>query len=126
MNFSFRQKGDFSKLNRYLERVREAARIGVLDKYGRAGVAALQSATPVDTGETASMWYYTIERTKSSARIIFGNRNLENGFPVAIMLVYGHGTGTGGWVEGYNYIDPAIQPVFDKLANEAWREVTKL
>lgn len=126
MNISFRQKGDFSKLSSYLEKVKEAARIGILDKYGREGVSALASATPRDTGETANAWYYEIERSKGSARIIFGNRNLENGFPVAIMLQYGHGTGTGGWVVGRDYINPAIRPVFDKIADAAWREVTKL
>ena len=126
MNISFRQKGDFSKLSSYFEKVKEAARIGILDKYGRQGVSALASATPIDTGETANAWYYEIERGTNSARIIFGNRNHENGFPVAIMLQYGHGTGTGGWVAGRDYINPAIQPVFDKIAEAAWREVTKL
>lgn len=123
---TFRQKGDFSKLTRYFERVKEAAKIGVLDKYGRAGVAALSSATPVDSGKTASAWGYTISRQNGSARIEFTNSNINNGFPVAIMLQYGHGTGTGGWVEGRDYINPAIQPVFDKLADDAWKEVTKL
>ena len=126
MNISFRQKGDFSKLNKYLERVKEAARIGILDKYGRKGVSALASATPIDTGDTANSWYYEIERGNGVARIIFGNRNLENGFPVAIMLQYGHGTGTGGWVVGRDYINPSIQPVFDEIADAAWREVTKV
>lgn len=126
MNIKFRQKGDFSKLSKYLERVKEAARIGILNKYGREGVSALASATPVDTGDTANSWYYEIERGKGSARIIFGNRNLENGFPVAIMLQYGHGTGTGGWVAGRDYINPAIQPVFDEIAEAAWREVTRV
>lgn len=123
---SFKQKGDFSKLNRYLERVKEAARIGVLDKYGRTGVAALSSATPRESGLASSSWGYEIERGKGTARIIFTNSDIENGFPVAIMLQYGHGTGTGGWVEGRDYINPAIQPVFDKIAEDAWREVTKL
>lgn len=123
---SFRQKGDFSKLTRYLERVKEAARLGVLDKYGREGVAALSSATPVDSGETANSWSYKIEHTNGSASIAFYNSHNNNGFPVAIMLQYGHGTGTGGWVEGRDYINPAIQPVFDKIASEAWEEVTKL
>ena len=122
---SFRQKGDFSKLTSYFERVKEAARIGVLDKYGRAGVAALAAATPVDSGLASSSWGYEIERSASSARIVFTNSDIENGFPVAIMLQYGHGTGTGGWVEGRDYINPAIQPVFDKIADDAWREVTK-
>lgn len=123
---SFRQKGDFSKLTRYLERVKEAARLGVLDKYGREGVAALSSATPVDSGETANSWSYKIEHTNGSASIAFYNSHNNNGFPVAIMLQYGHGTGTGGWVEGRDYINPAIQPIFDKIASEAWEEVTKL
>lgn len=123
---SFRHKGDFSKLSKYLERVKETANLGILDKYGRAGVSALASATPVDSGLTANSWHYTIERTRGSAKIIFHNSNIQNGVPIAIILQYGHGTGTGGWVEGRDYINPAIQPVFDDIANEAWREVTSL
>lgn len=123
---TFRHKGDFSKSTRFLERAKEAARVGVLDKYGREGVAALASATPVDTGLTAASWHYNIERTKGYVSISFNNSNIQNGVPIAIILQYGHGTGTGGWVEGRDYINPAIQPVFDRLANDAWREVTKL
>lgn len=123
---TFRHKGDFSKLNRYFERVKEAAKIGVLDKYGQAGVAALASATPVESGKTASSWTYEIERTSGSASIVFHNTNINKGVPIAIILQYGHGTGTGGWVQGRDYINPAIQPVFDKLADDAWKEVTKL
>lgn len=122
----FRQKGDFSKLTRYLERVKEAVRLGALDKYGREGVAALASATPVDSGLTASSWYYEIVHTNGSAKINFCNSHFNKGVPIAIILQYGHGTGTGGWVEGRDYINPAMRPVFDKIANEAWREVTKL
>lgn len=122
---SFRQKGDFSKLSRYIERAREAAKIGILDKYGREGVAALASATPVKTGKTASSWVYEIKRQNGSVSIIFKNTNIVNGVPIAIILQYGHGTGTGGWVEGRDYINPAIQPIFDEIANKAWREVTK-
>lgn len=122
---SFRQKGDFSKLNRYFEKVKEAARLGVLDKYGREGVAALSSATPVDTGITAKSWFYEITHDKGSATITFNNSNINNGVPIAIILQYGHATGTGGWVEGRDYINPAIQPIFDKIADEAWEEVTK-
>lgn len=123
---SFRQKGDFSKLTRYLERVKEAARLSILDKYGREGVAALSSATPVDTGETANSWFYEIERSTGSATITFCNSHINKGVPIAIILQYGHGTGTGGWVEGRDYINPAIQPIFDEIASEAWKEVTKL
>ncbi len=123
---SFRHKGDFSKSMRFLERAKNVVKLGDLDKYGRAGVAALASATPVDSGETANSWYYEIVRTKDSVTIEFHNSNIQNGVPIAIILQYGHGTGTGGWVEGRDYINPAIQPIFDKIANDAWREVTKL
>lgn len=123
---SFRQKGDFSKLNRYLERVKEAAKIGVLDKYGQAGVAALSSATPVESGKTASSWNYEIKRQNGSVSLEFLNSNINNGVPIAVIIQFGHGTGTGGWVQGRDYINPAIQPIFDKIAEDAWKEVTKI
>ena len=122
---SFRQKGDFSKLTKFLERATESVKLGDLDKYGRAGVEALASATPVDSGLTANSWYYEIENKNGSASITFLNRNIQNGVPIAIILQYGHGTGTGGWVQGRDYINPAIQPLFDKIADDAWKEVTK-
>ena len=121
-----RQKGDFSKLTRYLEKTKNVFRVGDLDKYGRAGVSALASATPVDSGLTASSWYYEIEHTKDSVMIRFGNSNIQNGVPIAIILQYGHGTRNGGWVEGRDYINPAIQPIFDQIADSAWREVTRV
>ena len=108
---TFRQQGDFSRLTRFLERAKEAVKLGDLDKYGQAGVAALAAATPVDSGGVAT--------------ITFNNSNIQNGVPIAIILQYGHGTGTGGWVQGRDYINPAIQPIFDRIANDAWREVTK-
>lgn len=123
---TFRHKGDFSKLTNYLEKVKGAVRISDLDKYGQEGVAALSSATPVDTGLTASSWYYKIERTQGSVMINFYNSNIQNGVPIAVILQYGHGTGTGGWVQGRDYINPAIRPIFDRIAESAWREVTKL
>ena len=122
----FRQKGDFSKLTRFLEKSKEAVRLGDLDKYGREGVAALASATPVDSGLTADSWRYEITNKQGSAKITFYNSNIQNGIPIAIILQYGHGTRNGGWVQGRDYINPAIQPIFDKIVNEAWREVTKL
>ena len=122
---SFRQKGDFSKLTRHLERLKGAIRLSELDTYGREGVAALASATPIESGKTANSWYYEIVREKGSATIRFLNSNIQNGVPIAIILQYGHGTGTGGWVQGRDYINPAIQPIFDRIANDAWREVTK-
>ena len=123
---SFRQNVDFSKTKRYFERVKAAARLSILDKYGREGVAALASATPTETGKTASSWFYEISHDKGSATITFSNSNINKGVPIAIILQYGHGTGTGGWVEGRDYINPAIQPIFDKIANEAWKEATKV
>lgn len=123
---TFRQKGDFSKLSRYFEKMKEAAKLGVLDKYGREGVAALSSATPTRTGKTAGSWRYDIERQNGSVSIVFSNTNINKGIPIAIILQYGHGTGTGGWVQGRDYINPAIQPVFDKIADAAWKEVTSI
>ncbi|WP_320952959.1 HK97 gp10 family phage protein [Enterocloster bolteae] len=123
---SFRQKGDFSKLTRFLERAKEAVHIGDLDKFGKEGVAALASATPVDSGETANSWYYEIENRKGSVTISCHNSNVQNGVPIAVILQYGHGTRNGGWVQGRDYINPAIQPIFDEIANNAWKEVTKL
>ena len=121
----FRQKGDFSGLSKFLEKAKNAVKIGDLDKYGREGVAALASATPVDSGLTANSWYYKIKRSNESVSIEFCNSNVQNGVPIAIILQYGHGTGTGGWVEGRDYINPVVQPIFDKIAQNAWKEVTK-
>ena len=123
---TFRQKGDFSKLTRYLEKVKETVKLGDLDKYGREGVAALASATPVDTGLTANSWYYKIENQNGRVSISFLNSNVNKGVPIAIILQYGHCTRNGGWVQGRDYINPAIQPIFDKIVESAWKEVTKL
>ena len=123
---TFRQKGDFSKLTRYFERVKETAKISTLDRFGKEGVDALASATPVDSGLTANSWNYEIERQNGIVSINFTNSNINKGIPIAIILQYGHGTNNGGWVEGRDYINPAIQPIFDRIAEEAWKEVTKL
>lgn len=123
---TFRQRGDFSKLTNFMEKAKEAVHLGNLDKYGQEGVAALASATPVDTGQTANSWHYKIEQKNGSVSIGFYNTNIQNGVPIAIILQYGHATRNGGWVQGRDYINPAIQPIFDKIADTAWREVTKL
>ena len=123
---SFTHKGDFSKLTRYLEKSKEVFNNGIFDKYGKAGLEALASATPKDTGLTASSWYYEIEHSKNRITISFKNSNIQDGAPIAILLQYGHGTKNGGWVEGRDYINPAIRPVFEKLAKESWEVVTKL
>lgn len=124
---TFTQKGDFSNLNKFLERAKEGINIGVLDKYGSEGVSALASATPIDTSETAQSWYYKIERNNKNGQVKlnFYNSNNENGCPIAIILQYGHATKNGGWVEGKDYINPAIRPIFDKIVNDAWKEATK-
>lgn len=122
----FRQKGDFSKATHFFEKVKETAKLGMLDKYGKAGVEALSSATPVKTGLTASSWSYEIKHTNGSAVIEFHNSNINKGVPIAIILQYGHGTGTGGWVEGRDYINPAIQPIFDEIVEDVWKEVVKI
>ena len=123
---TFTQKGDYRKVTSYFEKLLEFFHRGILDKYGKMGVEALRSATPVDTGETASSWYYEIQNDGSTATIEFHNSYINKGVPIAIILQYGHGTGTGGWVEGRDYINPAIQPIFDEMANEAWKEVTSV
>ena len=122
---SFRQRGDFSKTKNFLKNAKIAALLRNADKYGREGVAALASATPVDSGTTASSWYYEITNSGDAITISFNNSNIQNGVPIAIILQYGHGTGTGGYVQGRDYINPAIRPVFDRIVNEVWREVTK-
>ncbi len=121
------QHGDFSKLSRYLEKAKHALRLGILDKYGRRGVEALSSATPVESGLTASSWYYEVKTDGyRSWTLSFWNSNVNDGVPIAIILQYGHGTRNGGWVEGRDYINPAIQPIFDELVDDAWKEVTKV
>ena len=122
---SFHQKGDFKKLSGFLERAKEVVRLGDLDRYGRLGVDALRDATPKDTGETAKSWRYEIDRTKSGVTLRFVNDNVKNGVNIAVILQYGHATGTGGWVEGRDYINPAVRPIFDEIARNAWKEVTK-
>lgn len=126
MAIGFKHKGDFSKTMKYFERVKEASRVEILEKYGKLGVSALASATPVRTGLTATSWYYKIERSGSRISLIFLNSNVNNGVQIAVILQTGHGTGTGGYVMGRDYINPAIQPVFDDIVENAWREVTKI
>lgn len=122
----FRQKGDFSKTTNYLKRLKIQKILEVLGKYGQEGVNALASATPVDSGLTANSWSYKLEVKNTHASIIFCNSNINKGVPIAIILQYGHGTGTGGWVEGRDYINPAIQPIFDAIVERAWGEVTRI
>lgn len=122
----FKHKGDFSKTIRYFERVKKTTQNVDFSKYGEAGVAALSAATPMETGLAAQSWYYEIVEKNGIVEINFNNSDIEGGVPIAIILQYGHATRNGGWVEGRDYINPAIQPIFDQIANDAWKEVTKV
>lgn len=120
-------KGDFKKTERLLEKVMEGFGSGILDKYGQMGVDALRRATPVDTGKTSESWDYRIERNgKHDTKIIWTNTNINKGVNIAIILQYGHGTRNGGYVTGIDYINPAMRPIFEKIADEAAKEVSKL
>ncbi len=114
----------FKKTNTFFQKMLDPIKLSTLDRYGREGVLALQSATPIDSGLTAQSWQYKIERSNERLSISFYNTNINNGVNIAIILQYGHGTRNGGWVEGRDYINPAIQPIFDKIVDEAWKEVT--
>lgn len=122
----FRHKGDFSKTEKFFNSLLKLDYLNVLERYGQAGVTALASATPKDSGLTAASWDYEITHNGKETTIAFTNSNISNGVNIAIILQYGHGTRNGGYVAGRDYINPAIQPIFDKIANEAWREVTNL
>lgn len=122
--FSLEYEGSFDKLEADLKRMESGDIFSRLEHYGQAGVAALSAATPVDSGVTAASWYYEIKATRSEYSIIWGNTNNPNGAPIAVMLQVGHGTGTGGYVQGRDYINPALRPIFDQIAADVWREVT--
>lgn len=123
---TFRHKGDFSKTEKFFNTLLKQDYLNILEQYGKAGVEALACATPKDSGITAASWYYEINHNRKEAVITFMNSNIQNGVNIAIILQYGHGTKNGGYVSGRDYINPAIQPIFDKIADTAWREVTSL
>lgn len=117
--------GDFSKTMNFLNRLQKKDYLSVLTQYGQRGVEALRSATPVDTGKTADSWYYEITQDRNQATISWCNSFENDGVVIALLLQYGHGTRNGGYVQGRDYINPAIQPIFDAMAEECWKEVTK-
>lgn len=119
-------KGDWKKTMSFLQSAKKLSFDDILNKYGNEGVRALSEATPVDTGKTASSWSYEIEKTRGGATITWTNSNVVNHVNIALILQYGHGTRNGGYVVGRDYINPAIQPVFDKMVEDAWREMTTL
>ena len=120
---TFKQSGNFKKLNIFFETILEKINLGVLDKYGQQGVEALSRMTPVDTGKTASSWSYEITKTNNRISLNFNNSNVIDGVPIAIILQYGHLTGNRGWVEGVDYINPALKPIFEELSNTMWKEL---
>lgn len=121
----FRQKGDFSKTQGFFEAAIKYPNVDLLSKYALEGVVALAAATPVDTGLTAASWDYEIEQTGEHTIIRWINTNIQNGINIAILLQYDHGTGTGGFVKGRDYINPAMKPVFDRIAEAVWKEVVR-
>jgi len=116
-------QGSFAKTTAFLETMQSGRIFNVLDRYGRIGVGLLASATPIDTGETSESWGYQVSHTKNTHSISWFNTNREDGVNVAVILQYGHGTGTGGYVEGKDYINPALRPLFDKILDDIWRQV---
>lgn len=122
---SFESKGSFSKANAFLNRMAKKDILSTLDKYGEEGVRALANATPTETGETANAWSYKVEKSGSTYSITWINDHMDTaGQPIAILLQYGHGTGTGGYVQGRDYINPAIKPIFEKIKADVWKEMT--
>lgn len=121
---TFTSKGDFKKANSWFEKMKEIIKLGELNKYGRIGVEALRSATPKDSGETANSWSYEIVRKDGETKIVWTNSHINKGVNIAVILQYGHGTGTGGYVEGIDYINPAMKSVFQEIVDNALKEVT--
>ena len=126
MPIEITQSGSFDNTERYLKHLSQDDLYATLSKYGSLGVNALSNATPVRSGATASSWYYEIVQRRGYYSIRWHNSNVHEGKPIAILIQYGHGTGTGGYVVGRDYIMPAIRPIFDQIAAEAWKEVTKV
>ena len=124
--FRIRSSGSFDNTNRFLQEVQKQNFITLLHHYGKDGIIALSMNTPRDTGETSVSWGYQVILDDGEARLEFTNSNINEGVPIAVILQYGHGTGTGGYVEGRDYINPAIQPVFDRIVDSIWTEVKSL
>lgn len=117
-------KGNYRKASKYFARIKEIARRGALDKYGEMGVEALRAATPTRSGLTADSWAYEISHSGASSTITWYNTNTNRGVNIALIIQYGHGTGWGGYVQGVDYINPAMAPVFEQIGDMIWKEVT--
>jgi hypothetical protein len=124
--FSITASGSFQNLESFLKKAQKMNVRAILETYGQAGVRALSSATPEDSGLASNSWYYEVTRIRGGYSITWSNSDIESGFPVAVMIQYGHATGTGGWVQGRDYINPALRPIFDNIADKAWKEVTSI
>lgn len=122
----FKHSGNFDNLERFLKGYNNQQMLNVLNTMGQEGVDALSSATPIDSGNTAGSWGYEIKTNRGSYSITWTNSNVNKGVPIAILIQYGHATGTGGYVEGYDYINPAIRPVFDRISETLWEEMINL
>lgn len=123
---TFSHKGNFNGLEQFLNKLFKKEYLNILDKYGEKGVEALREVTPRDTGLTANSWYYVISHNKKTSSIEFCNSNIQEGTNIALIIQYGHATGRGTYVQGRDYINPALKPIFDQLAEEMWEEVSKL
>lgn len=121
---TIKQKGDFKKTERFLTRAERINLRNLLNRYGEIGVEALRVATPTDTGKTANSWSYEVVLNDGSSSIFWSNSNVNKGVNIAVILQHGHGTRNGGYVKGIDYINPALQPIFDEIAETAWKEVT--
>lgn len=119
----FKQKGNFKKTRKFLKRCSNLQLDDLLDQYGKEGVEALARATPKDTGKTAASWSYAVHKSDGRITITWSNSNIVDGVPIAVILQYGHGTRNGGYVEGADYINPAMRPIFERIAQRAWGEV---
>lgn len=123
---SFKHRGDFKKTTSFLTKAKSKKYLDILERYGREGVLALAIATPVDSGTTAASWNYEIVTTNDRVTLAFNNSNIVKHVPIAIILQYGHATRNGGWVQGRDYINPAVRPIFDELSKKVWGEVIAL
>lgn len=121
----FNHKGDFSNTERFFNRVLRMDYLNILEKYGQKGVLALRDATPQGSGKTADSWDFGIEKGNGSVTLYWTNSNERNGVNIAVLLIYGHGLHNGGYVQGNDFVTPAIRPIFEQIANESWKEVTR-
>lgn len=121
----FKHRGNFNKIEKWFNRISRHEYLNILNRYGNVGVQVLAAATPVDTGKTAASWEFEIEHGRGKTTIYWINTHMNDGVNIALILQYGHGTGTGGYVYGKDYINPAIKPIFDKIAEDLWKEVTR-